>query len=354
MRKRLVPTFVLLLCAALFFSGCAGKSAPAQPPGPQTLNLYSWADNFEPSVIADFEKKFNCKVNYDVFASNEELLAKIQAGGGQYDVIQPSDYMVAAMIKLNLLEKFDKRNMPNLKNIDPEFAKVPYDPAGEYSSVYSWGITGIAYNKKFVKEPPTGWADFWLPKYKGRVVLFDDSREVIGMALKKNGYSNSAQAPAQLEKAFQDLKKLAPNVLAYDSENIKQKFVAEEAWIGMMWSSYAALTQTENPNVEFIAAKEHGLIWADTLAIPKNAKNKALAEKFINYIYEPKVSAKNFEALGYIDPNAKAYELHSAGYKNNHIFKITKDALKDSEWLADVGQALTLYDKYWTELKSVK
>jgi spermidine/putrescine transport system substrate-binding protein len=262
--------------------------------------------------------------------------------------------MLAVMIKLDLLEKFQKASMPNLKNINAAFARPPYDPTGEYSAIYSWGITGIAYNKKFVEQAPAGWADFWQERYRGRVVLFDDGREVLGMALKKNGYSNSTRDQRQLAEALADLKKLSPNILAYDSENIKQKFIAEEAWIGMMWSSYAALTQEENPAVEFAAAEEHGLIWADTLAIPKKARNKALAEKFINYLYEPEVSAKNFESLGYIDPNEKAGAFHSEKYKNNRIFKTTNEALKNSEWLTDVGEAAQLYDRYWTELKTNK
>lgn len=349
---------LLLLAATLMLTlltGCGGgDSKENKKDAPQVLNLYSWADNFDDEIIKEFEKQYNCKVNYDVFANNEELLAKMQAGGGQYDVIQPSDYMVATMIKLNLLEKLNKDKMPNLKNLTTNFNTPPYDPTGEYSAVYTWGITGIAYNTKYVKEPPTSWNDLWKPEYKGRVVLLNDSREVLGMALRKNGFSNSTTDKAELEIAFNDLKKLAPNVLAYDTDNIKQKFIAEEAWIGMIWSGDAVFTQEENPNIEYVIAEENGVIWADTLAIPKNAKNKELAEKFINYMFDPKVSAKNFEAIGYIDPNEKAYEFHTEEYKNNEVFKVSNEAIKQSEWLVDVGDMLTLYDQYWTELKTVK
>lgn len=351
---------LLFLFAAIFtifaLSGCGGTkdSKESKKDQPQVLNLYSWADNFDAEVIAEFEKQYNCKVNYDVFANNEELLAKMQAGGGQYDVIQPSDYMVATMIKLNMLDKLNMDKMPNLKNITLNFSKPPYDPTGEYSVVYTWGITGIAYNKKYIKEAPTSWADLWKPEYQGRVVLLNDSREVFGMALRKNGYSNSTTDKSELEAAFNDLKTLAPNVLAYDTDNIKQKFIAEEAWIGMMWSGDAVFTQAENPDVEYVIAKENGVIWADTLAIPKTSKNKELAEKFINYLYEPKVSTKNYEAIGYIDPNEKAYEFHSEEYKNNEIFKISNAAIANSEWLIDVGETLNLYDRYWTELKTIK
>ncbi len=355
-RKKLLLITVVLIVAMALVSGCGGKKEQpvANTSEKRVLNIYSWADNFNPEVIAEFEKKFNCKVNYDVFASNEELLAKMQAGANQYDLIQPSDYMVSTMMKLGLLQRLDLNKMPNVKNITLNFSRPPYDPQGDYSVVYTWGITGIAYNKKFVKEPPTSWSDLWKPEYKGRVILLNDSREVIGMALKKNGFSNSTKNKNQVEHAFNDLKKLAPNVLAYDTDNIKQKFIAGEAWIGMMWSGDAVFVQKENKDIEFVIAKENGVIWADTLAIPKNAKNKDLAEQFINFLYDPKISAQNFENIGYADPNEKAAQYHSDEYKNNKTFKIANQAIKTSEWLSDVGEELVIYDKYWTELKTQK
>ena len=342
---------LMIIFMTLIIAGCGAKEAKKdQSQVPQILNLYGWADNFDATVLAEFEKQYDCKINYHVFANNEELLDKMQADNSQYDVIQPSDYMVAKMIKLNMLAKFTMDKMPNLKNITTSFTKPPYDPTGEYSAVYTWGITGIAYNKKYVKEAPASWSDLWKPDYKGKVVLLNDSREVLGMALRKNGYSNSTKDKAELEKAFTDLKTLAPNVLSYDTDNIKQKFIAEEAWIGMMWSGDAIFTQNENKDVEYVIAKESGVIWADTLAIPRNAKNKELAEKFINYLYNPRVSAKNYESIGYIDPNEKAYDFHSENYKTNKIFKLSNAAIVGSEWLVDVGDLLLLYNKYWAEL----
>ena len=289
-----------------------------------------------------------------LFANNEELLAKIQAGGAQYDLIQPSDYMVATMLKLNLLEELDLDKIPNAKNIVSSLKAPVYDPTGKHSLVYTWGITGIVYNKNFIKETPTSWEDLWNPDYKGRVILLNDNREVIGMALKKNGYSNNSTDQAQVEKAFNDLKTLAPNVLAFDTDTIKQKFIAEEAWIGTMWSGDASYTYKDNKNIGFVIPKEGATIWADTFAIPKGAKNKALAEKFINFIYEPKISAKNYEYIGYNDPNEKAMEFHSEEFRNDPMLKVGMDNIDKGEWLIDIGEALPMYDRYWTELKTAK
>ena len=238
---------VLLFCSlVLVLTACGGPEKktekPAEPQkkaepaktadGKQILNLFSWADNFDPEVLADFEKKYNCKINYDVFANNEELLAKIQAGGARYDVIQPSDYMVTTMLKLKLLEEMDLSKMPNTKHLIKDLQAPAYDPTGNHSVVYSWGITGIAYNKKFVKTPPTSWRDLWNPAYKGRVVLLNDVREVISFAMKMNGYPLNSVDKNHLAVCMKDLKALAPNILAYDTDTIKQKFIAEEAWIG--------------------------------------------------------------------------------------------------------------------------
>lgn len=357
MNKKVKWLASLAMAALLAVSaGCGGSSSSKSEGGKekQVLNIFSWADNFDPEVLKEFEKKNNCKINYDVFANNEELLAKIQAGGSQYDVIQPSDYMVSTMIKLNLLEKLNKDAMPNTKGIMKNLQAPTFDPKGEYSVVYTWGMTGIVYNKKYIKTAPTTWQDLWNPEYKGRVILLNDSREVLGMALKKHGKSNNSKDANEVKAAFEDLKALAPNVLAYDTDSIKQKFIAEEAWIGTMWSGDAYFTHKDNPDIGFVIPKEGTTVWADTLAIPKGAKHKELAEKFINFLYDPKVSAKNYEYIGYNDPNEKAKEFHTKEYLDDPMLKTAVDKIKMGEWLADIGDAITMYDKYWTELKTVK
>ena len=178
-----------------------------------------------------------------------------------------------------------------------------------YAIPYVWGITGIAYNKKYVKEPITCWADLWKPEYKGHIILLNDNREVFSLALKKLGKSNNSKNPAEVEAAFKDLKLLNTNVLAYDTENNKQKMIAEEAWIAQMWSGDAAFCNKENGNIQFVVPKEGSLIWADNMAIPKGAKNKELAEKFINFIYDPAVSARNFDYIRLPNANGKAIPL---------------------------------------------
>ncbi|RNB53073.1 spermidine/putrescine ABC transporter substrate-binding protein [Brevibacillus gelatini] len=347
--KRFKSMMIGALTAVLALTAVGCSSSEQEQ---QVLNIYSWADNFDPEVIKDFEQKYNVKVNYDIYGSNEEMLAKIQAGASGYDLIQPSDYMVATMIQLGLLEELNKENIPNMKNIVSTFKTPPFDKENKYSLVYTWGITGIAYNKKYVKEAPTSWSDLWNEEYKGRVILLNDPREVMGMALIKNGYSNSTTNKEELEKSFADLKKMLPGVMAFDTDNIKQKMIAEEAWIGTVWSGDAAIINGQNPDVEYVIPKEGATIWADTLAIPKGAKHKDLAEKFINYLMDPEVSVKNYESIGYSNPNEQAYSLHSEEYRSNKMIFLDKADIDRAEWLVDVGDTLQEYDRYWTEMKS--
>jgi spermidine/putrescine transport system substrate-binding protein len=341
--KMLSLLSIISLASLAALTGCTSK---------EKLHLYSWADNFDEQVLKDFEKQYNVSIKYDVFSNNEELLAKIKTSGANYDVIQPSDYMVATMAKLGLLEELNKANIPNIANVSKQFLNPPYDPGNKYSVIYTWGATGIAYNTKYVKDPINSWKNLWDPKYKGKVVLLDDSREVLGMGLKKLGYSNSTKDTKQVSAAMNDLKTLLPNVLAFDTDNIKQKFISEEAWIGTVWTGDAYLMAEDNKNIAFVIPKEGGTIWADNYAIPKGSKHKELAEKFINYMLDPQVDVTNYESIGYSDPNEKALSLHDPEFRNNKMIFPPDEDLKRTEWIMDVGEALQEYDKDWTELKS--
>lgn len=332
------------MMAVALLSGCGSSK--------ETLNIYSWADNFDADVLAEFEKQNDVKINYAVFANNEDLLAKIKAGGSGYDLIQPSDYMVATMIKQDLLAPLNKDNIPNFANIADTYKNPSFDPDNKYSIVYTSGVTGIAYNTKYIKDEINSWADLWNPEYKGKVLLLDDNREMIGMALKKAGLSNSSTNEADITAAVEDLKSLLPSVLAFDTDNIKQKMIQEEGWIGTVWSGDASVIASENPDVAYVIPKEGGTIWSDNYAIPKDAKNKELAEKFINYMLDPEVSAKNYESIGYSDPNTQAMQYHSEEYNNDKMINLSADELSRTEWLGDVSEMLQLYDRYWSELKS--
>ncbi|MGI6263411.1 MAG: ABC transporter substrate-binding protein [Succiniclasticum sp.] len=346
--QRISLMLTAVACLAFLTVGCGNDD------GKEVLNIYSWADYYDPEVLAEFEKKYNCRVNYDVYSNNEELLAKLPAGGAQFDIIQPSDYMVTTMIKLGMLEKLDQAALPNTKSLIQGLRTPEYDPQHVYSVPYVWGLTGIAYNKRYVKEPPTSWRDLWKPEYKGHVLLLNDSREVFSLALKQLGYSNNSTDKGQVEEAFRTLKDLNQNVLAYDTENNKQKMIAEEVWIAQMWSGDASYVNTENPSVSFVVPKEGTVIWADNMCIPKGAKHKKLAQTFINFMYDPDISARNFNYMRLPNANAAAIPKMDPAIAGNPILQYAETKASLGEWLRDIGDAITFYDQLWTELKTGK
>ena len=342
----------LLLLAVFSILGCSSDEKNTVNDDRRVLNLYSWADHFDPVLVEEFEQQYNCRVNYDTFGNNEELFAKIKAGGAQYDLILPSDYMVATMLKLDMLEEFNLDNIPNAQNLTPDLRYPSYDPSGKHSLVYTWGITGIIYNTRYIKEQPQHWADLWNPQYEGRLVLMNDCREVMGMALKKNGHSNNSTNPQEVREAFLDLKQLSPLVLAYDTDTIKQKFIADEGWIGTIWSGDASFVHKENKDIAFVIPEEGTVIWADTFAIPKGAKHKELAEQFINFFYGDEISARNYEYVGYSNPILTARPYQTQEFLNDPMLKIGEEGKHRGEWLTDIGAALPMYDRYWTEIKT--
>ena len=320
--------------------------------GAESLNIYNWTDYMPDSILRDFENEFGIRVTYDTYASNEEMLAKMLAGGlGQYDIAVPSDYMVGIMIEEGLLEEIDLSLIPNLKYIGEKYLNTPVDPENRYSLPYMWGTTGIAYNTRFIQGPITSWNDLWNPAFNRRLLLLDDSREVVGMALQSLGYSVNETDPERLAEARRKLAELAPRVLAYDSGFGKDLLVSGEAWIAHTWNGDAAMAMEENPDITYVLPKEGGVAWQDYLVIPKNAPNKRAAHLFINFLYRPEISARLAEEFPYGTPNVAALELLPEEVRNNPAAYPDPEALAKAEWIEDVGDATELFDRIFTETR---
>ncbi len=318
----------------------------------ETLNIFNWSEYMPDSILRDFEAEFNIEVVYDTYGSNEEMLAKLMAGGlGQYDLAVPSDYMVDVMIAEGVLEEIDLSQIPNLSHIDPKYLNTPYDPENRYSLPYMWGTTGIAYNTRLIKKPITSWNDLWDPAFNRRLILLDDSREVLGMALQSLGYSINETGSARLREAQQKLNTLAPRVVAYDSGSGKDLLVSEEAWIAHTWNGDAAMAMEENPDITYVLPEEGGVIWQDNVVIPKGAPNVRAAHLFINYLYLPEVSAVLAAEFPYGSPNASALALLPEDVRNNPAAYPDADAVAKAEWIKDVGDATVTYDRIFTEIR---
>ncbi|EPY6470456.1 extracellular solute-binding protein [Clostridium sporogenes] len=349
-KKALSFIVILLMVTGVGFT-IFGNTAKTEK---QVLNIFNWSEFLPQSVIEQFEKEYNVKVNYSTFSSNEEMLAKLMGGNVPYDLVVTSDYAIEIMTKQKLIQPIDKNNVPNLSNIDKNVLDLAFDPKNTYSLPYMWGGNNIVIDKTKITKKITSFDDLWDSQFKNSMVILDDPRVMIGLALQKNGYSINTKNPKELQKAKEDLIKLMPNVKAFDSESPKTLLINGEASIGYVWGTEAYLAKLENPNLEVVLTKEGVIPQYDNFVIPKKAKNKKLAEEFINFIYKPEISAQVSEEFPYANPNKAAYPLMDKDKLNDIAVYPPREAIEGNELIKDVGETTKLYDDIWTEIKNSK
>jgi spermidine/putrescine-binding protein len=351
MKYQMIALFMALV---VLLSACGGQTQSQST----ELNLYAWSEYIPQALLDGFTEETGIKVNYDTYSSNEELLAKLQAGASGYDVIIPSDYTVAIMAKQNLLEELDLAKIPNFSNIADEFKDRDFDPGNKYSIPYQWGTVGLAIDRDKVTQPVTKWADLWDPAFEGKVVLLDDEREVIGMILQMLGYDKNSTNEAELEEAKAKLIELMPNVRLFDSDSPKTALLAGEVWLGQTWNGEAAIAHSENPAIDYICPEEGCGIWIDNFAIPKGAPHEDAALAFINYALTPEASVLITQEFPYSNPNRAALEhmknIDAEAYDAYMNFPATNPSLADiqnAQPVIDVGDATAIWDRIWTEVK---
>jgi spermidine/putrescine transport system substrate-binding protein len=339
----LILTFMLLLAMITSLTGCGGEEKAV-------LNVYNWGDYIDKSVLEDFEKEYGIKVNYEEFATNEDMYWKLKKGGTNYDVAIPSDYMITKMINEDMLEKIDFNNIPNYKFIDDKFKNLAFDPNNEYSVPYMWGTVGIVYNTKVVKEEVDSWNILWDEKYKDQILMIKSVRDAIAIALDKLGYPMNSTNIDELEQAKEELMKQNELVLSYIGDEGKDRIVEEEGALGVFWSGDAITVMERNPDLRYVIPKEGSNLWFDNMVIPKGAKHKKEAELFINFMNRPEVALKNVDYIGYSTPNKETYNMLDEEVKNNKAAYPDEDMIKDSEVFVDLGDFIKEYDRIWTEV----
>jgi spermidine/putrescine transport system substrate-binding protein len=347
----------ILMCAA--FLGCTQKGEP-QSSG--ELRILTWSDYLVPSVVEDFEKKFNAKVKLDYFSSNEELLAKVQssvqAGGRGYDVIFPSDYMVGNMKVLNLLEPLDKSKLNVVKAFQPRFQSPSYDPKLEYSVPFSWGTTGVAFNradtkgKDFSKEV-LSWKDFFeSPIWARKITLLDDSKEVLHAALLSLGKKWSDLNAQTVTEAFDYLKKCKKQLKIFTPQ-AQVTMENGECTLCQAFSGDAIQVMKKKSNLGYLIPKEGATIWSDNLAIPRNSGEKVLAHEFIAALLEPQAAAKFTEMSSFATAHRMELLPVSDEIKKNTAIYPDSQTLKRLDFLDEKPELTSLIDKLWTELRSL-
>jgi spermidine/putrescine-binding protein len=350
---------LLLLTISLAFLAAAGcGTAGGEGELAKELHLYNWSEYIDPQIFDDFEAEFGVKVIEDTFASNEELLAKLQAGATGYDLIIPSDYMVEIMIDQGLLAPLDKDNIPNISNLDPFFTDPPFDPGMAYCVPYQWGTTGIGYNSDVFEEPPDSWAYLFDPdvasQYAGQMSMLNDSREAIGAALKYLGYSLNSTDEAQLMEARELLIQQKPWVYAYDSDQFEDLLSADETVLGHGWSGDFFAAAVEDERIWYTIPMEGAVIWVDNMCVPASSQNQYTAEVFIDYLLRPEVGATITNFTWFASPNAAAEEFIDAEILEEPAIYPPEEVFDRLEWIKDVGEATPLYERIWTEVKAAQ
>ncbi len=344
--SRILCAIVLLALLAACSPGTDGKGSKKV-----TLHLFTWSDYTEETVVKQFEERFGIKVVTDTFGSNEELLAKLQGGAAGYDVVVPSDYMVSILIKQKLLAELDPAKIPNLAHVYKHLKGLYYDPKNHYSVPYLWGTTGIGYNADLVKPPPESWQVLWDERYKGKISLLNDEREVFGMALRAAGESLNAAEPAKLAAAKKRLMAQKALVKTYTSENYDQLLVSGEVALAHGWSGTIMRAAAERPSIKYVIPKEGGTIWQDNLCILKTSKHKDEAMTFVNFLLEPQTAALITTKVKYASASEEARLFVPKEIAQNHAIYPPDAVVARLEWIKDVGEAIKAYDRAWTELK---
>lgn len=350
--KKIAALFIAVLIITGVFTGCSKSEGGAGAKSEEVLNVFNWSEYLPEEVIEKFDEKYNIKVNYTTYASNEEMLAKLMAGGAQFDIAVSTDYMVDVMRNQNLIQEINMNNIPNYKNIGDEFKGLAFDAENKYTVPYMWGNAVVAVNTKMIDTEINSYADLWDSKLNNSMVVLDDQRAIIGIALKKLGYSFNETDPAKLEEAKNELVKLKDNIKIFDSDSPKTSLINGEAAVGYVWGAEAVLAQLENPDIKVFFPEEGLYLWQDNFVIPNGAPNKDNAELFINFLLEPEISAEISKSFPYANPNVEAHKLMDAETLDNEVIYPDSEIIKKGEHLRDLGETTVVYDEIWTELKS--
>ncbi|HAS73844.1 MAG TPA: spermidine/putrescine ABC transporter substrate-binding protein [Clostridiales bacterium UBA8960] len=343
--KRSIIFLAIVTLIATLFVGCAKKDQVV-------LNVYNWGDYIDEDIFKMFEEETGIKINYETYATNEEMYTKIKKGGTRYDIAIPSDYMIEKMIKEDLVEPIDLNKIPNYSNIDSRFKGLNFDPQNAYSVPYFWGTVGIIYNTNLIEEEIDSWDVLWDSKYKGQFTMIDSQRDSIMVALKKLGYSMNTKDLDELEAAKEALIEQKPLVLAYVGDNVKDMLISEETAMAVVWSGEASAVIQEYDYFKYALPKEGSNMWFDNIVIPKGSGNIEAAHAFINFLCRPDIGFMNADYVGYATCNTETLKLLDAELLGTTYAYPDASLLENFEIFSDPGVFISEYDRVWTEIKA--
>jgi len=320
--------------------------------------LYNWSEYIDPDIMDQFEAECGVKVTETNYDSNETLLATLQAGGADYDIIVPSDYMVTTLIDEGMIMELDYNIISNIANMESINVNQYFDPEQKYTVPWFWGTSGFAVDTNVVTEYTNSWSVLFDPNtpYCGKISMLDDQRETLGAALMYLGYSINDIDPAHLEEAKNLLIEQSKCVKAYDSQTNDDLIISGETVLAHIWTGDWLLASDPETGgrdgIDYVIPDEGCTIWQDNMAVPVGAPNPYTAMVFINYAQYPEIAAQNAEWVGYASPNKAAKEFIDPDMLANESVYPPADVEARLQWIEDVGNAYELYDRVWTEFKA--
>ena len=331
------------------------------------LSVYNWSDYIDEELLTAYEAEYGVTVIYDTYASNEDLLAKLQAGATGYDVIFPSDYMVSQMIELELLAEINTADIPNFANIEADFQDAPFDPGNKHCVPYQWGTTGLAYragNEYFEENEPVSWAYLFEPELleqfaDGGVNVLNDQRELMAAALFYLGHSPNSTDRAELEEARDLILAAKPYWKTFNSEDYEDSLlVPDEVVLSHAWSGDAAGAyyntyddDAEDGNWYYAIPEEGAVKWLDNMCVTASSERYETALHFINYLLDAENGAAITNYTFYASPNDASKEFILDEVLEDPSIYPSDDVQAKLEWLFEVGDDVFLYDEMWTAIK---
>lgn len=354
------PIWVWILVLAIVLPAC-NSNTPETPittatplaeiEAPNELSIYNYDTYIDPSILDTFQERTGVKIQYDTYDNQESMYKTVRSGEAVYDLIIVTDYLVPVMAHEGLLAPLNKKNIPNLANLDPNFVSPAFDPGGRYCAPYQWGTIGIGYNKNAIYTPPSSWKDLFEQQYAGHVALLEDSRAQMGIGLLMLGYSPNTTDAAQISEMEQLFLANKDKITMYAPDNGQDLLVSGNADMVVEYNGDILQIMEENPNFEYVIPKEGTILWVDSICIPSNVQNQSLAEEFINFLLEPQISADLSNYIRYSTPNAAAMQYINEADRNNPALYPSDELRRKLFFIVDVGQGTnSVYEAAWAEL----
>lgn len=341
------------------FAGLAGcsKSESDGKPGATgeepKLNFYNWDTYIGETTLADFKGTAGIDVNMTLFASNDELFAKLRAGNPGYDLIVPSNDFVERMVEAGMVEPLDHALIPNFKNAAAEFRDVPYDPMRKHSMPYTWLTLGIGYRKSKVKAVPDSWKVlFDSDEYKGRIAVLSEAGDMFRLYGKYLGKSVNELTPADIKTIEAMMIKQKPSIKAFHEDNGQDLLLKGEVDLVLEYNGDIAQIMKEDDDIGFVLPKEGSQLNSDNLCIPKGAPHPKNAHAFINYLLDAEVGKKITETILYPTPNEAAKALMPEDYKTNAAIFPAADQLAKCEYAKYRPDMQPLYEEAFTRVRA--